>query len=526
MFLRAQHASSRLLVTLTLFVLLVVPTATNAANPVGTAFTYQGQLVANGQPYTGTCQVQLSLFDALSQGSQVGSTVTLNGVSVSNGLFSVTPDFGMSPFTGQALFLQTAVECGTDTSFTVLSPREALTATPYALQAASVSGIVGMSNGGTGLSAAGSAGNYLRSDGTAWTSSPLQASDLPAGSSSYIQNGSVPQTSASFNVDGNGTIGGTLAVSQTATLNGGVQFADGSLQTTAHTPQQIALLRWYPAIQTGATFAVGNHPEGMAFDGTDLWIANSADNSVTKLRASDGAVLGTFTALGGGTVPDAVAFDGANIWVTDGNSAEVTELRASDGALLANEPVGNGPQGIAFDGRNVWVANNSDGTVTRLLTVSPFTSTTFTVGGYPYAIAIDGANIWVASSAYNVVTELRASDGEVLNTVRIGSASEGIAFDGANLWVTDFASKQVTKVRASDGTILGTYNVGNNPDGVAFDGANIWVANQADNTVSELRASDGKSLGTYSVGSLPWAVAFDGANVWITNFLGNSVSKL
>jgi len=35
-----------------------------------------------------------------------------------------------------------------------------------------------------------------------------------------------------------------------------------------------------------------------AFDGANVWVVNDNSNKVTKLRASDGAVLGTF-AVGG-----------------------------------------------------------------------------------------------------------------------------------------------------------------------------------------------------------------------------------
>jgi len=78
------------------------------------------------------------------------------------------------------------------------------------------------------------------------------------------------------------------------------------------------------------TFNVGNFPIGVAFDGTNIWVANGASNSVTKLRATDGAVLGTFV----GEFPIGVAFDGTNVWVANGESNNVTKLRASDGAAL------------------------------------------------------------------------------------------------------------------------------------------------------------------------------------------------
>jgi hypothetical protein len=44
---------------------------------------------------------------------------------------------------------------------------------------------------------------------------------------------------------------------------------------------------------------------------------------VTKLRASDGVTLGTFSV---GGLPVGVAFDGANIWVTTGNANTVAKL--------------------------------------------------------------------------------------------------------------------------------------------------------------------------------------------------------
>src|ERR1019366_6621642 len=61
----------------------------------------------------------------------------------------------------------------------------------------------------------------------------------------------------------------------------------------ASNPLQVALLRWYKANLT-TSFAVGNQPYGVAFDGANIWTANFGDGTVTKLRASDGAVLGTF----------------------------------------------------------------------------------------------------------------------------------------------------------------------------------------------------------------------------------------
>jgi DNA-binding beta-propeller fold protein YncE len=72
-----------------------------------------------------------------------------------------------------------------------------------------------------------------------------------------------------------------------------------------------------------ATFSVGSYPLGVAFDGANIWVANSHINIITKLRARDGAVLGTFAV---GSAPVGVAFDGANIWVSNAGSNTVSKF--------------------------------------------------------------------------------------------------------------------------------------------------------------------------------------------------------
>ncbi|MCR4406565.1 MAG: hypothetical protein NUW24_06550 [Anaerolineae bacterium] len=115
---------------------------------LGTAFTYQGQLKQSGSPVNGNCDFQFSLYDAASNGSQIGSTQSKADVSVSNGLFTIPDlDFGSSAFTGDARWLQVAVRCPTGSGmYTNLSPRQAITAAPYALglrPGASISGAEG-----------------------------------------------------------------------------------------------------------------------------------------------------------------------------------------------------------------------------------------------------------------------------------------------------------------------------------------------------------------------------------------------
>src|SRR4051794_36231844 len=80
------------------------------------------------------------------------------------------------------------------------------------------------------------------------------------------------------------------------------------------------------------TFPVGDQPEALAFDGANVWVTNALDNTVTKLRASDGAPQGTFAVVG--SFPQWITFDGTNVWVSNTSSDNVTKLLASDGTVL------------------------------------------------------------------------------------------------------------------------------------------------------------------------------------------------
>ena len=312
----------------------------------------------------------------------------------------------------------------------------------------------------------------------------------------------------------------------------GLKFPDGTTQTTAaaaptsRTPAQIALLRWYEGLQSGADFAVGSNPQGIAFDGSHVWIANQVSGNITKLRASDGASVATY-GIGSGSAPHDVAFDGANIWVTNHGASGVTKLRASDGTALGTFFVGATPVGIAFDGANVWATSFSGGFVRRIRASDGGDLGSFGTGTQPWGVAFDGASIWVTNNGSANVTKLRASDGANLGSFAVGPNPHGVVFDGANIWVANESSgnpalSSVTKLRASDGANLGSFAVGSFPYALAFDGTHIWVA--ASGGVNKLRASDGVSLGTFPAGGTR-GVAFDGANIWVTNFFGHTVSK-
>ncbi|MDW7980770.1 MAG: tail fiber domain-containing protein [Verrucomicrobiales bacterium] len=108
----------------------------------GTAFTYQGRLTAGNNPASGLYDFQFSVFDTAAGGTLIGGPYTNVAVPVTNGLFTAILDFGAAVFTGEPRWLEIAVRTNGSGGFTTLTPRQQITAAPYAIMAAGLSGTV------------------------------------------------------------------------------------------------------------------------------------------------------------------------------------------------------------------------------------------------------------------------------------------------------------------------------------------------------------------------------------------------
>ena len=101
-------------------------------------FTYQGRLFDNKVAADGLYDVEFKLFDDAQTGKQVGNTIRVNELDVIDGYFTVVLDFPSNAdiFDGSERWLQISVRPGSSTgSYIILSPRQKITPTPYAVYA-------------------------------------------------------------------------------------------------------------------------------------------------------------------------------------------------------------------------------------------------------------------------------------------------------------------------------------------------------------------------------------------------------
>ena len=107
----------------------------------GTAFTYQGRLADGANPASGIYDLRFTIYDAAGGGGVVAGPLTNFPTGVTNGLFTVTLDFGFGAFDGDARWLEIAVRTNGATGFATLTPRQPLTPTPYAILAGTASAV-------------------------------------------------------------------------------------------------------------------------------------------------------------------------------------------------------------------------------------------------------------------------------------------------------------------------------------------------------------------------------------------------
>jgi len=161
-----------------------------------TVFSFGTKLPNEVTPTTDTYEMEFRLFDAAAAGNQIGATNVINAVDVKTREFNVWLDFGAAAFPGADRYTEISLRRNASLTFTVITPRERILSVPYAIRALNAT----------------TADNALKLNGVdasgfVQTTDPRlsDSRDPNPGSSNYIQNTTISQTPADFNISGSGT---------------------------------------------------------------------------------------------------------------------------------------------------------------------------------------------------------------------------------------------------------------------------------------------------------------------------------
>ena len=328
--------------TMSAAVVCVATMALPTFGQVGTGFTYQGRL--SGPVAYATADFQFRRFSAAVGGAQVGQTVeSTNATLAADGTFMVPLDFGANAFTDQGRYLEIAVRAPAGAgNYIILTPRKALTATPYALK---VPGLTGYS-----LSAAdGSPTNalYVDNDGEVGigTTDPQGPLDIRSGNGSYVRvdsvngdlhmNGGTDQVAGIYNDSISSTprldfvVGGQA---QMVVKNGGVGIGTTSPAWRLHVVDDFL---WTARFEN-------SHPVSAAVEFVNTSSATTWELGVAGPQIPFGIQPGSLYLYHPGTGEDVAMTIAPNNWVGFGVSnpafrLELPNIASTDGRARANQ---------------------------------------------------------------------------------------------------------------------------------------------------------------------------------------------
>ncbi len=345
-----------LMITLVMFLVALNAAAQN------TAFSYQGKLNVSGAPANANFDFEFRLFDAVTDGTQIGPLEPRNNVAVADGIFTVTLDFGGN-FPGAGRFLAISVR-PIGGAFTPLTPRQPITSSPYSIQTMNSQMLGGVP-----------ASQYVQ------TGDPRLSDARPPtpGSPNYVQNTITPQAASNFNVTGSGTAD-SLTANSTISVTGSAKPAtapvgQGRLYFDSLTNKLRVSENGDPFVDlVGATGVAGSGtPDTIPFWSGGTTLGNS---QITQSVA--GVQLPTNVQLApGGAQGNRVQFGTPNseTGMTISGATGRADLRYDGTTLkLFNGPAGSPPSGgiaIAQSGSiNITPSSNNAGTNSFTMTAA------------------------------------------------------------------------------------------------------------------------------------------------------------
>jgi hypothetical protein len=292
--------------------------------------------------------------------------------------------------------------------------------------------------------------------------------------------------------------------------------------------------------EVALTVTLAGSPRFVEFDGADIWVSQSQSGQVSRIQASDGRLLETWTGVDSSAVGLLIAM--GRVFVLGQGTGKLYRIDPSLPAGAATTVASGLPTSvfdIAFDGGRIWTTN-LDSTVSIVTPSATLPWTVTTTGAFQTAAGIlyDGANIWVVDSnnfgrpegtvARGTISKLDAS-GAILQTITLGPVPQLPVFDGTNIWVPNSADASVSLVRASTGSVLATLTENGmvDPSQAAFDGQRVLVTNGGGDSVSLWKAADGTPLGSFPMpaGSVPIGACSDGVSFWVALLNGGRVAR-
>lgn len=202
------------------------------------------------------------------------------------------------------------------------------------------------------------------------------------------------------------------------------------------------------------------HPTGLCFDGTTLWLADRGTDKLYCINPQSGSVVKTIESPA--YWPMGLAWDGKYLWNADyrGRTDKSEDL---DGLIYKIDP--------------------KDGTVLKTLK-APSKS--------PIGLTWDGKYLWCVDNKADKVIQFSPADGTTIKSFQSPSKDPtGITFDGKYLWISDNSKDEIYMVDPVTGYVIIIIDApGKYVHGVTAHNNKLWAVDNEDNFIYELKIKD------------------------------------
>jgi len=257
--------------------------------------------------------------------------------------------------------------------------------------------------------------------------------------------------------------------------------------------------------------SVGTGPSAAIDGGGSVWIANAADETVSRIdRKSNENVR-----IPVGGAPAALVYGGGSLWVADSDSREIAQVDPGANKVAKRWPIGNVPRSLAFADGVVWVASGVDGRIRGLDLASGRVNATIPVGANPSAIVAGGGALWVASEESGTVTRIDPRSRSALPPITVGNGPSAVAYGEGALWVANRHDGTLARIDPKRNSVSWSVGVGQDPTAVAVGEGAVWVAGGEEGTVARVDTDGPRRAKRFVTGSRPAAIAVAGGSVWV-----------
>ncbi len=260
-----------------------------------------------------------------------------------------------------------------------------------------------------------------------------------------------------------------------------------------------------------ARYGVGKSPSAVVGGAGSVWIANSADGTVSRIdRGRDQPVK----VIPVGERPAALAFAHGSLWVADSDSRKVWQVDPGSNKVVQPIEVGNAPRALVVTAGALWVASGVDGRIQRIDIDDPGETRPIAVGANPSSIAAGAGALWVASEEAGTVTRIEPRTGSIVDTIPVGDGPSALVVGEGAVWVVNRHVGTLSRIDPASNHVTWTGRVGSDPTAVAVGKGSVWVAGGEEGTVRRVDPEGPRVVERLPVGSSPAAIAVAGGSVW------------